>query len=218
MRITDVRFLGAFMDPKLCPSGLPGVVFSGRSNVGKSSLLNKVTGRAIARTSKTPGRTRQLVYFEAKRDKGGPFYVIDLPGYGYARGPEHERNAFARAVRGLLADTSRVHAVLQLVDASVPWQESDLEMLQWLLESGRAFALVHTKSDRVKMGAMAARKQELRRLLPWREEIAILDTSVKDNAGIVGVRKWIAEEIAGPTRGDRASGDRRAGSSEGPGA
>jgi len=196
MRITDVRFLGAFLDLALCPSGKPGVVFSGRSNVGKSTLLNKVTGRAIARTSKTPGRTRQLVYFEATRAKGPPFYMIDLPGYGFARGPQGERDMFARAVRRLLADESRVHGVLQLVDASVPWQDSDLEMLGWLLDSGRAFTLVHTKVDRVKMGALAARKHQLRQLLPWREEIAIIDTSAKDNEGMVGVRKWIESAIA----------------------
>jgi len=191
MKIVDVRFLGAFLDLERCPSGHPGVVFSGRSNVGKSSLVNRVVGRAIARTSKTPGRTRQLIYFEALRDKGAPFFVIDLPGYGFASGPKHERAVFARAVRRLLADPTRVHAVLQLVDASIPWQESDLEMLGWLLGEGPPFALVHTKVDRVKSGALAARKAELRKLLPWREDVAILDTSVKDNTGIVGVRKWI---------------------------
>src|SRR5438874_7778211 len=107
MKITGVTFLGAFLDRELCPSGLPGVVFSGRSNVGKSSLLNRVTGRAIARTSKTPGRTRQLIYFEARPDRGEPFFVIDLPGYGFASGPRAEREQFGRAVRRLLADESR---------------------------------------------------------------------------------------------------------------
>jgi GTP-binding protein len=199
MKITGVTFLGSFLDRALCPFGKPGVAFSGRSNVGKSSLLNRVTNRAIARTSKTPGRTRQLVYFEVTRDPGPPFYLVDLPGYGYSTGPRAERERFAGAVRALLADGERIHAVLQLVDASVPWQESDLEMLGWLLEVGRPFALVHTKSDRIKRGPLLARRAELKRLLPaWRDDVAVIDTSAKDNEGIVGVRKWIAEAIGEP--------------------
>jgi GTP-binding protein len=191
MKILDVRFVGAFMDPAKCPRDRPGVVFTGRSNVGKSSLVNRVVNRAIARTSKTPGRTRQLIYFAVERAKAQPFYLVDLPGYGYAAGPNKEREQFTRAARALLGDEERVRAVLQLVDASVPWQESDLEMLDWLLGAGIPFALVYTKADRVKRGPLAAKTQELKRLLPWRDDATILATSAKDNEGIVGVRKWI---------------------------
>jgi GTP-binding protein len=191
MKILDVSFVGAFMDPAKCPRDRPGVVFTGRSNVGKSSLVNRVVNRAIARTSKTPGRTRQLIYFAVERAKAKPFYLVDLPGYGYAAGPNREREQFTRAARALLGDEQRVRAVLQLVDASVPWQDSDLEMLDWLLGAGTPFALVYTKADRVKRGPLAAKTQELHRLLPWRDDAAILATSAKDNEGIVGVRKWI---------------------------
>jgi GTP-binding protein len=191
MKILDARFIGAFMDPAKCPSDRPGIVFTGRSNVGKSTLVNKVLGRAIARTSKTPGRTRQLVYFAVDRAKGKPFYLVDLPGYGYASGPQKERERFSHAARALLADERRVRAVLQLVDASVPWQESDLEMLDWLLGAAVPFALVYTKADRTKRGPLAAKTQELMKLLPWREDAAIIATSAKENEGIVGVRKWV---------------------------
>ena len=191
MKILDARFVGAFLDPAKCPSDRPGVVFAGRSNVGKSSLVNRVLGRAIARTSKTPGRTRQLIYFAVERAKGKPFYLVDLPGYGYATGPAAERERFARAARALLADERRVRAVLQLVDASVPWQDSDLEMLEWLTTAGTPFALVYTKADRVKKGPLAAKTQELKRLLAWPGAATVLATSAKDNEGIVGVRKWL---------------------------
>ena len=191
MKILDVQFIGAFLDPAKCPPDRPGVVFTGRSNVGKSSLVNRVVNRAIARTSKTPGRTRQLIYFAVERARGGPFYLVDLPGYGYATGPVKEREQFSHAARALLADGQRVAAVLQLVDASVPWQASDLEMLDWLLVEAVPFALVYTKADRVKRGPLIAKTQELKRLLPWRDDIAVLPTSAKDNEGIVGVRKWI---------------------------
>ena len=191
MKILDVRFVGAFLDPAKCPHDRPAVVFTGRSNVGKSTLVNRVVNRAIARTSKTPGRTRQLIYFAVERAKAPPFYLVDLPGYGYAGGPVKERERFARAARALLADEGRVTAVLQLVDASVPWQESDLEMLAWLLAEGPPFALVYTKSDRVKRGPLLEKTRELKRLLPWREDATLLATSAKENEGIVGVRKWI---------------------------
>jgi len=191
MKILDAKFVGAFMDPAKCPSDRPGIVFTGRSNVGKSTLVNRVLNRAIARTSKTPGRTRQLIYFAVERAKGKPFYLVDLPGYGYASGPPAERERFGRAARALLADEHRVRAVLQLVDASVPWQDSDLEMLDWLLTAEVPFALVYTKADRTKRGPLAAKTQELMKLLPWREDAAILATSAKENEGIVGVRKWV---------------------------
>jgi GTP-binding protein len=191
MKITDARFVGAFMDPAKCPSDRPGIVFAGRSNVGKSSLLNRVLGRAIARTSKTPGRTRQLIYFDVTRARGAPFYLVDLPGYGYASGPKEERERFARAARALLGDERRVRAVLQLVDASIPWQDSDLEMLDWLIGAGTPFALVYTKADRVSRGPLAAKTRELAQLLPWPADATILSTSAKANEGIVGVRKWI---------------------------
>ena len=196
MKILDATFVGAFMDPAKCPSDRPGIVFTGRSNVGKSTLLNRVLGRAIARTSKTPGRTRQLIYFAVERAKGKPFYLVDLPGYGYASGPKAELEKFGRAARALLADERRVRAVLQLVDASVPWQESDLEMLDWLLGEPVPFALVYTKADRTKRGPLAAKTQELKKLLPWREDATILTTSAKDNEGIVGVRKWVEAVLA----------------------
>ena len=195
MKILDVRFIGAFLDPAKCPSDRPGVVFAGRSNVGKSSLVNRVVGRSIARTSKTPGRTRQLIYFAVERAKGAPFYLVDLPGYGYASGPAAERERFSRAARALLADERRVRAVLQLVDASVPWQESDLDMLDWLTTAGTPFALVYTKADRVKRGPLAAKTQELKKLLAWPEDATILATSSKENEGIVGVRKWVESAL-----------------------
>ena len=202
MKILDVRFIGAFMDPAKCPADLPGIVFTGRSNVGKSTLVNRVVNRAIARTSKTPGRTRQLIYFHVDRAKGKPFYLVDLPGYGYASGPNKEREQFTRAARALLSDERHVAAVLQLVDASVPWQASDLEMLDWLLTSGTPFALIYTKADRVKRGPLVAKTRELAKLLPWRDDVAILPTSGKDNEGIVGVRKW----IEGALQRDAATG------------
>ena len=195
MHVLDARFLGAFLDAAACPAGRPGIAFTGRSNVGKSSLVNRFANRAIARTSKTPGRTRQLVYFELEMEKTPPFYLIDLPGYGYAAGPEAERKKFTHAARVLLSDPSRRAALFQLVDVSVPWQDSDLEMLTWLLEDELPFALTFTKADRVNRSAPGNKLAELRRLLPWRDDVEVIVTSSKDNVGTIGMRKWASRVL-----------------------
>jgi GTP-binding protein len=204
MHVLDARFVGAFLDASACPAARPAIAFTGRSNVGKSSLVNRFANRAIARTSKTPGRTRQLVYFELEMEKTPPFYLVDLPGYGYAAGPQAERRTFAQAARDLLADPARRAAVFQLVDVSVPWQDSDLEMLAWLLEDELPFALTFTKIDRVNRSAPTKKLAELRKLLPWREDLEVIATSSKDNVGTIGMRKWasrVLRELQSPSAG-----------------
>jgi len=203
MRIVQARFVGAFMDPAKCPADRPAIAFTGRSNVGKSSLVNRFCNRVIARTSKTPGRTRQLVYFDLESDRTKPFYLVDLPGYGYAAGPEAERKAFTRAARKLLADPARRAAVVQLVDVSVPWQDSDLEMIEWLLEDDVPFVLALTKCDRVNRSAPARKLAELRTLVSWREDVDVIATSAKDNEGIVPLRKWAEGVLAEAQRATR---------------
>ncbi|MGH7724492.1 MAG: ribosome biogenesis GTP-binding protein YihA/YsxC [Candidatus Eiseniibacteriota bacterium] len=198
MRFTEARFVGAFLDLPHCPNDRPGILFSGRSNVGKSTVLNRFAGRTLARTSRTPGRTRQLIYYAMRAEKLPPFYLVDLPGYGYASGARSEREKFARAVRSLLAAPDRIAAILQLVDVSVPWQDPDLEMLEWLLEGDIPFALVFTKADRVNNAGPARRLAELVKLLPWREEIPVLPTSGRENEGIVGVRKFVGRVLQRP--------------------
>ncbi len=197
MHVLDARFIGAYLDAATCPRARPAIAFTGRSNVGKSSLVNRFANRVIARTSKTPGRTRQLVYFELEMEKTPPFYLIDLPGYGYAGGPDKERRQFSAAARALLGDPARRAAVFQLVDVSVPWQDSDLEMLTWQLEDAVPFALVFTKCDRVNRSAPGKHLAELRTRLPWREEIDVIPTSAKDNDGIIGLRKWASRVLRG---------------------
>src|SRR5688572_10929660 len=199
MHVLDARFVGAFLDAAACPAARPAIAFTGRSNVGKSSLVNRFANRAIARTSKTPGRTRQLVYFELTMEKTPPFYLVDLPGYGYAGGPAKEKERFSAAARALLGDPARRAAVFQLVDVSVPWQDSDLEMLSWLLTDEVPFALVLTKVDRVNRSGPAQHVAALRRLVPWRDDVAVLPTSAKDNEGIIGLRKWASRTLHAST-------------------
>jgi GTP-binding protein len=202
MRFLSARFVASFVDPKACPDDRPAPVLAGRSNVGKSTLVNELAARTVAKTSKTPGRTRQLNYFAVETDKTPPFYLVDLPGYGYASGPKTERESFGRAARGLLSDRARVRGVLQLVDVGVPWQESDLEMLSWLVEDDVPFALVLTKADRVNRSRPGQHVRELAKKLPWPKDATVFVTSARQHEGIVGVRKWIEALLQRPADGE----------------
>jgi len=139
-------------DLAACPDeSLPEFAFAGRSNVGKSSLLNLLVGkRDLARVSPTPGHTKQINFFTVN----GTWRLVDLPGYGYARVERAERGRFSSAVAEYLADRPNLECVFSLVDSSIPPQESDLQFVEWLVENSIPFVLVFTKIDKVKPAAL----------------------------------------------------------------
>mgnify|MGYP000092786674 CR=1 FL=1 len=129
------------------PSDLAEVAFVGRSNVGKSSLLNRLAGAKIARTSKTPGRTQMLNLFEVERD-GLKFALVDLPGYGFADAPKAERASWMDMIEGYLTGRPNLRAVLVLVDVRRGVQEEDIEIKEWLEETSARVIPVGTKIDK----------------------------------------------------------------------
>jgi GTP-binding protein len=134
---------------------VPEIAFCGRSNVGKSSLLNALAGRrAIARTSVTPGRTQELNFF----DVGDPvlFRLVDMPGYGFAKAPVKVAERWRRLVRDFLRGRAVLKRTLLLVDARHGLKPPDLEMMAMLDEAAVGFRLVLTKADKVKQSALAA--------------------------------------------------------------
>lgn len=137
------------------------VAFAGRSNAGKSSAINAITGRnALARTSKTPGRTQQIVFFRLDDDKR----LVDLPGYGYARAPDDVRRSWARLVESYLVGRRCLKGVVLLTDARRPFTELDLELVAWCGEAGVPVHALLTKSDKLKRGEakqVLARAQRL---------------------------------------------------------
>jgi GTP-binding protein len=133
------------------PPSVPEVAFLGRSNVGKSSLINALVGKKLARTSNTPGRTRSINFYEVRR-AGQPrpeLLFADLPGYGYAKVSREISDDWARFVDPYLHQRSTLSLSLVLVDANVPPQESDRQLMGFLAAKGRPYVIVATKSDRL---------------------------------------------------------------------
>lgn len=124
---------------------LPEIAFAGRSNVGKSSLLNALTGRkTLARTSNTPGRTQQLNFF----DLGGRLCLVDMPGYGYAKVSKTEREDWTKLIHGYLRGRPTLRCVFILIDSRHGLKESDIELMKMLDETAVSYRIVLTKSDK----------------------------------------------------------------------
>ena len=153
-----VRFLlGVAAVSRLPPATLPEVAFAGRSNVGKSSLINALVGRkALARTSKTPGRTQELNFF----DLGGRLVLVDLPGYGYAAAPRKKVAAWSGLVRDYLRGRPNLMRVCLLLDARHATKKSDLEIMELLAGAAVPFQIVLTKADLLRREALAERVAE----------------------------------------------------------
>lgn len=151
----ECRFVtGAASLDALPQSDLPEVAFAGRSNVGKSSLLNALTGRAaLARISRTPGRTQQINFFSL----GGRLMLVDLPGYGFARAPKRAIKAWTRLVDAYVRGRPNLRRLCLLVDARVGPKESDRELMDLLDAAAVSYQLVLTKVDGVKTEELAAR-------------------------------------------------------------
>lgn len=151
---TKTKFiLSAVSERDFPESARPEAAFVGRSNVGKSSLINAMVGTRMARVSSRPGVTRAANFFEVDvADRNGPFYpmmVVDLPGYGYARVSKSELRGWAAFIEPYLTFRKRLKLVVVLVDSTIPAQDGDREMIEWLKSAGRPFVVVATKSDKV---------------------------------------------------------------------
>lgn len=158
--IRDLRFLGpmATVDGWRPETTLPEVAFAGRSNVGKSSLLNQLVRRkAFARVSRTPGRTREINFFEVN----GRFVLVDLPGYGYAQISKARRAEWRPLIEGYLRASRNLRGVVQLLDVRRAPSDDDLQMLEFLGEIGTPTIVAVTKVDKLSPSAAAERVQAL---------------------------------------------------------
>lgn len=146
------QFVTSAADPKQFPApGAPEIAFLGRSNVGKSSLINSLVGTKIAKTSNTPGRTQTINFFDLRRP-GKPhpeLFFVDLPGYGYARVPKELSTQWSQFIDPYLKSRSSLALCLSLVDVSVPPQALDIQLLAWLRHHERPCMVIATKADRI---------------------------------------------------------------------
>jgi GTP-binding protein len=169
VKIRTVEFVGAVAQPGgPAPGGLPEIAFSGRSNVGKSSLINRLLGRTrtpIARVSGTPGKTREINFYRvnglAGSDEPVEFHLVDLPGYGYARVPLEVRGSWKPLIEGYLGGSGDLRGVVQLVDVRHGPTADDLRMLDFLSSIQVPTLVVPTKVDKLKPAARAQRVREI---------------------------------------------------------
>jgi len=187
----NTRFLLSVADAKQFPdTDLPQVAVAGHSNVGKSSLLNTLFGRkGLVKTSKNPGCTRLLNLFEVDET----LLLIDLPGYGYARASKREKYQWADLIEHYLHSPKVAQLVLVLLDFRHGPKDSDLQLIDWLNESGIRWHPVATKADKLKGNARRKRKQEMIEALGGLLEPTL--TSSLKNEGMQELRDIIVDEV-----------------------
>ena len=169
------RFITSAVDAAhFPPAGLPEIAFLGRSNVGKSSLINALVGSKIAKTSSTPGRTQMINFFELQwPGKSAPeLQFADLPGYGYARVPKAVSSGWGAFIDPYLKDRPTLALSVVLVDLNVPPQPSDAQLAEFLTAAGRPFLLAATKSDKLSGNKRRNALAGLARAYPGRTIVA----------------------------------------------
>jgi GTP-binding protein len=174
---------------------LPEVAFLGRSNVGKSSVINSLVGAKIAKTSSTPGRTRSINFFEVRwPGKPQPELVFtDLPGYGYARVPREISGQWSGFIEPYLKERSCLALCLALVDLNVPPQEPDSQLLGFLQSAGRPFLMVGTKADKLSGNTLRKALDNFRQTVP---ELRIVPYSARTGVGREELWREIRAAIA----------------------
>ncbi len=183
MVITSAEFVISNSRVNKCPTtGLPEYAFIGRSNVGKSSLINMLTGRkGLAMTSQKPGKTQLINHFLINKD----WYLVDLPGYGYARLSRDGRDGLRKMIEDYILERTELVCLFVLLDSRLEPQRIDLEFIEWLGEEGIPFALVFTKADKLSRGKLAANiaAYKERLLQQWEELPPLFITSAEARLG-----------------------------------
>lgn len=203
MKIKSAAFEVSAPDLRSCPKwALPEFALIGRSNVGKSSLLNLLTGRRdLAKVSDTPGKTKLINFFVIN----GAWSLVDLPGYGYAEVGKQRRLEFNESVASFLSSRRNLRGVFVLIDSRLPPQPIDLEFLRWIEGTGVPFALIFTKTD--KQSASQGRANIdvfVKATREWRAEPPdVLAISSKTGAGRTDILNYISNLLA---RHNRTSG------------
>ena len=183
---------------------LPEIVFIGRSNVGKSSLINSLTRRKnLARVSQTPGKTQTINFYkvtlkinesEEIEPERRDFYLVDLPGYGYAKTSKSNRKLWAKFIEQYLQSSEQIRFVCQLIDRRQEPMESDLNMFSWLVENNLPVLIVATKSDKISKMAQTKQVNAIKKAFNI-EELPVLPYSSIKNEGRSELLDTIADSL-----------------------
>ena len=192
MEINEVKFIGSYTKIEQCPKAMiPEYAFIGRSNVGKSSLVNALTGRnSVARVSKQPGKTQTINYYKIN----DLWHLVDLPGYGYAKVSKQMRKSWDQMIMTYLSKRPQLVSACVLVDGRIPPQKNDIEFMNKLGKKRIPFAILFTKTDKLKNNQKARLRSQLSQAMreDWTELPESFLTSSVTGDGIQSVLKYIA--------------------------
>ncbi len=192
MNFNNAQFFSSYGSYGQIPAPtLPEIAFSGRSNVGKSSLINKILNRkSLARVSSVPGKTATINFYSLEN-----IYLVDLPGYGYAKVGKAEKRRWNELIGGYLSGGRELALVFQLIDFRHPPTKDDIAMINALIDGEIPLAAVLTKADKLSKAQRAERREMLLTELPCAEDITIIEFSAETGEGAEEIR-GIIEEIA----------------------
>jgi GTP-binding protein len=195
MKITTAEFISSYADVRKCPpADKPEFAFIGRSNVGKSSLINMLTNsRNLAKTSSTPGKTQTINHFLINT----AWYLVDLPGYGYAKASKSLRQGFGRIIEDYVLKRENLSCLFILIDARLEPQKIDLSFIQWVGEKNIPLCLLFTKSDKLGKNDLAKSIARYKKTLTevWDELPPIVITSSETRMGKDEVLDFISAAI-----------------------
>ena len=183
MQIRNATYKVSSPTARQCPvTNVPEYAFIGRSNVGKSSLINLLTKKGLAKTSQKPGKTMLINHFEIN---DGEFYIVDLPGYGFASRGKEQREGFSTMIKDYILNREQMTLLFVLLDIRHDPQKIDVEFLKWLGENGVPFSIVFTKADKVGPVAAQNKVEEYKKFLmkDWEELPPVFITSSEDKRG-----------------------------------
>lgn len=190
----QLRFVMSAAKHRQMPESIIEIAIAGRSNVGKSSLLNALANqKKLAKTSKTPGATQLLNVFEHDPEGSGR-WIVDLPGFGYAKAPKKEQQRWARMIEHYLQERETLDSVLVLIDGAIGPTKLDIESLEWFDHIGVSTILIATKQDKVKPSKLGARKAELAKGCGVDPD-DVHWVSSANGVGIVELRNYIRTEL-----------------------
>lgn len=196
MIVKNAEFVISAVGPKQYPDDhLPEIALAGRSNVGKSSLINKFINRKnLARTSSKPGKTQTLNYY---RINGNQFYFVDLPGYGFAQVSQSVKEKWGHFIEAYLVKRENLCGVIQLVDLRHPPSKDDIAMYDWLMQLHKEVLVVATKCDKVSKGQWQKHIKQVREGLKADKSQQIVVFSAENGQGLEELHAWVEKHIAG---------------------